>query len=290
MDRLTSGPESDSYPILSPDRSRIVFCRGEIASRNVLSGLPSDPEHPLGWKRVKPNTWTSFVWVMNADGTGARRVSQGMTPRWSPDGRVIAFMIKEHPRKEIPVLFDLERGTEDVLDYEGPQGWDSPCFTPNRKWLVAAGKPHDLSLRLNERGSSLLPGAAPVIALRRNNCSLDLSPDGKWLTWTVDTHNCIGSWIGYAQFDQETGRTIGRGRDCNLGWDRRSVNYDPDFSPCGKYFAYVHADCVEGVKSWTHREKQDVYVSRFPADGVSVRVTWTNAACRHPAWEPAPAE
>lgn len=52
----------------------------------------------------------------------------------------------------------------------------------------------------------------------------------------------------------------------------------------GRHLVYVHAEQQKGVKSWTLKTKQDLYVCRFPPDGVSVRITWTNAACQHPNW------
>jgi hypothetical protein len=48
--------------------------------------------------------------------------------------------------------------------------------------------------------------------------------------------------------------------------------------------AYVHAEMQDGVKSWLLKAKQEVYVSRFPPDGVNVRITWNGAANQHPHW------
>jgi TolB protein len=68
--RITSGRFDDSRPAWSPDRRRIAFAR----SRSPATGFQ--------------------IWVMNADGTGARRITSGTVdtePSWSPDGRWIAF-------------------------------------------------------------------------------------------------------------------------------------------------------------------------------------------------------
>lgn len=68
--RLTTGRFDDEKPAWSPDRRRIAFVR------NVAPGA--------GYQ----------VWVMNANGTGARRVTRGQVdtePAWSPDGRWIAY-------------------------------------------------------------------------------------------------------------------------------------------------------------------------------------------------------
>jgi Tol biopolymer transport system component/plastocyanin len=77
--RLTSGPDHDSAPAWSPDGTKLAFIRGELTGTE----------------------WHGFVFVMNADGSGATRLepASGDTweggaaggPTWSPDGSKIAF-------------------------------------------------------------------------------------------------------------------------------------------------------------------------------------------------------
>jgi TolB protein len=61
--------EADAHPSWSPDGSRIAFDREEI------------------------DTSTTDLWLMNADGTGQRRLARfGGQPAWSSDGKQIAFV------------------------------------------------------------------------------------------------------------------------------------------------------------------------------------------------------
>ena len=64
---LTAWPSDEWGPAWSPDGSRIAFSSGR-------DGIMA-------------------VWVMNADGSGAKRLSdvEGEYPTWSPDGSRIAF-------------------------------------------------------------------------------------------------------------------------------------------------------------------------------------------------------
>lgn len=65
LTRLTHSPGFDFDPSWSPDGTKIAY-RHE---RN------DEPE----------------IWLMNADGSGQRRLARGLSPAWSPDGSTIAY-------------------------------------------------------------------------------------------------------------------------------------------------------------------------------------------------------
>jgi TolB protein len=74
--RQLTHTENSGEPRWSPDGRRIVFVRG-------------------GCHATRCQEAASALWVMNADGSGQRRLTSGRSidndPRWSPDGKYIAF-------------------------------------------------------------------------------------------------------------------------------------------------------------------------------------------------------
>jgi Tol biopolymer transport system component len=74
--RLTrnDGPGWAIFPMWSPNGRKIAFHRVQPPA-----------------KRPYSKGWTSEVWVMNADGSGQRRLARGFPSAWSHDGRKIAF-------------------------------------------------------------------------------------------------------------------------------------------------------------------------------------------------------
>jgi hypothetical protein len=156
-----------------------------------------------------------------------------------------------------------------------------PAFSPDGKWLLTSNGPV-LCWPLDESQTGLAPEPKIYRPVSGHVCNTEFGPKTGFITWVIDTHKCMGSWLVYVKFDPSA--KPGRAQKMKLGWAPKSVNYFPDFSPCGKYMVYVHADAQEGVKSWKLKTKQELYVCRFPPDGVNVRITWNGAANQHPHW------
>jgi Tol biopolymer transport system component len=134
----------------------------------------------------------------------------------------------------------------------------------------------------------ILAGNAKPPVLGKAGCGLgcneEVSPDGKWLVHCLDDRS--GAHLHYDSLDpakKESG-------DVKLGWDsNKTASYFPDFSPDGKYLVYAHWD-TEG-SNWHHPGViSDLYVARFPADGVNVRITWHGGFTMQPQWWGPPAK
>ena len=111
---LTNNAVDDTYPVASPDGSRVAFVRteGEIQD----------------------------LWVMIADGTAQFKITDSAPllshpdARWSPDGRYIAFTGNEAGQKAILRVDADGTGLTDLSDWQGSD--ELPRWTPDSEQIV----------------------------------------------------------------------------------------------------------------------------------------------------------
>ena len=108
--------ESVSNPRLSPDGSQIVYTRGVVDKVN--------------------DRRQSDLWIMNADGTRSRFLTEGSGAEWSPDGTRLAFTRTGQPRgTQIFVRWmDAEGATTQITRVEETPG--SVTWTPDGKSIL----------------------------------------------------------------------------------------------------------------------------------------------------------
>ena len=108
---------------LSPDGKRIAFSVAE----------PNDPARPR-----EPRV--SNVWVIPADGSEPARplipgLKNAATPRWSPDGRALAFL-SDHDGNSTQVYLLREGEKKAVRLTDAPGGVELYEWSPDGKWIA----------------------------------------------------------------------------------------------------------------------------------------------------------
>jgi tricorn protease len=102
------------------------------------------------------------------------------SPRWSPDGKLIAFVSDRTGREEIWVADELGHGLKQVTDVDCDKS--SVTWSPDSKWLLWSGSDHKLwhveveSLKTESLASS------DVAAIG----TPQFSPDGKWVSYSKE--------------------------------------------------------------------------------------------------------
>jgi dipeptidyl aminopeptidase/acylaminoacyl peptidase len=96
--------EGVADPQLSPDGRQVIYTRR--------------------WVDPMTDRWASQLWIMNADGTRNRFLTDGSSPRWAPDGTRIAYLAQGQPRgNQIHVRWmDAEGATSQVTRVQESPG------------------------------------------------------------------------------------------------------------------------------------------------------------------------
>jgi dipeptidyl aminopeptidase/acylaminoacyl peptidase len=260
-------------PQLSPDGKRVAYTSSQ-------PDKDSDSMH-------------TSIWVAPVDGRGrARRFTQGTrdhSPRWSPDGRYLAFVSRRNGEGQIFVA-PLDGGEARQLT-NAKFGAGQPTWSPDGKRIAYAARTGDFKpakdrntieknaprvirdLRYKLDGVGFFDERRPHIFTidvdggdERQITSGDYedgqpawSPDGKWLAFVSDRdrERFQRQWRGDLWVVPSTG---GRPRRLTRG---RGLAAYPQFSPDGRWIAYLgHEHNLPGSSS-----SKNKHVFIVPAQG-----------------------
>jgi Tol biopolymer transport system component len=198
---------------------------------------------------------------MNADGTGARKVTDiaGGRVAWSPDGTRLAYMGRQGGAKQIFTIGLRDHKVTQLTDDDSAK--DDPMWSPKGRivfWSKRDGAEQIYTLDPDR------PGGAWTRLTRDGVRSVDpeWSPDGSKIAFTRGTSEESAIWTMNADGSAARAVTSGGGHDMDPGWSRD-----------GRWICYAR-----GATS-------DPVLHAVRADGTGDRVlTPAGSVLGHPNW------
>jgi Tol biopolymer transport system component len=254
--QLTAGPIDFWAPVPSRDGAKLfavgVQPRGELIRYDTksgqflpyLSGISAD--HVEFSRDEQWIAYVSFpeetIWRSRADGTERLQLSfapfQALLPRWSPDGKRIAFMATAPGKPWKVYVVSATGGTPELLVSDGvtetEPSWSSDGNSIAFSRMPSAsgyrpGTPDIRIIDLTSHAVSILPQSEGLIAPR-------WSPDGRYLAAMVfDAEKWPGAGLVLFDFATRKWTTLAKQSVDNKGW-----SWD------GRYFYF---DTFEGSDS-----------------------------------------
>jgi len=272
---LTKTPDvNELYPHVSPDGTKVCF---------VVDEYEKDAKDPK----------TRGAWLMNLDGTGRRKVADGIREAcWKGDGTALALLPLEFEK------FTYEDySTKGVRFYDVATGrlTDHPnkdlfhlynlCWSSDGKWFVATvhggmGFKHSI-LAFEVDGMK-------VHDLKIPGCRPDLSPDGKKIAWGASDWDLF---VG--DFDVSGPVPVVKNRRAVVRSAEPVKVYHIDWSPDGKYVAFSRGPERKNLRGapemiGLRAEGWNICVADAEKTNVWVQITSDGNSNKEPDWAPVP--
>jgi dipeptidyl aminopeptidase/acylaminoacyl peptidase len=159
--QLTDLPKDVQGLDWSPDGRRLVVVSGSSSTEpekkpDRAPDAPPAPDTRLIDSLLYQFNGAGFIhdrfsrlWLVDATTGEAELLTRGdhqdNDPRWSPDGRSVAFVSNRHPnpdlgwRTDVYVVTVSTRAVRQLSPGRGRQAWASPEWSPDGRWIAAIG-------------------------------------------------------------------------------------------------------------------------------------------------------
>lgn len=229
---VTGGKGVHTQPSLAPD--------GRLAFTGTVDGAP-------------------YIHLVNADGSGQRRLTSGdrleSSPSWSPDGKAIAFFSRNRAGDDVDLrIVEVATGATVIVKGEGREkGPGAPVWSADGRRLAYLGA--NASRRnevwiVNRDGGGLRDISSKFEA--RGKADISISPDGKRVVYVAGMRGPFPIVIT----DVDSGETR------NLTADSDVMNESPRFSPDGRRIVFTSS------RDDPMRTRNDIFVMNVDGSGV----------------------
>jgi eukaryotic-like serine/threonine-protein kinase len=249
--QITNDPNLKSRPSWSPDGTTIAYARlndsgvWDVWDIPALGGTPRrlivnaiDPAwSPDSRSLVYQNRSDQVLWICGASGENVHEVAGAANtewidtePRFSPDGRKIAFAARNSdggPYGELAVA-DLDTGRTRLLTHDDALAL-SPAWSPDGRFIYfASSRGGTVNIwRIGAEGS----GLEQITAGEGDDAELDVSSDGKRIVFAT-----LREHLALAQLDLQA--KPGQASVETLTTDPAMNQFGPAYSPDGTRLAY----------------------------------------------------
>ncbi|HEX2883031.1 MAG TPA: S9 family peptidase [Candidatus Limnocylindria bacterium] len=232
--QLTDLPKDVEGLAWSPDGRRLAVVSGAESTEPEKKpqrkpGDPPEPDTRLIDTLQYQFNGAGFVhdkfrrlWLVDVESGTAELLTRGnhhdSDPRWSPDGRTIAFVSDRHPNADLGWRTDIylvdvrNREVRQLSPGSGRQSWGSPAWSPDGAWIAAIGtrdwkrgvlrQASVWRIRVRDGREEDLTGAADLEAAAGMNSDLfgggELRPywmaDGRWIVFAAPVDGSFELW------------------------------------------------------------------------------------------------
>ena len=129
-----------AVPAMAQQKRPITF--QDLAAMHRLSGPQISPDgkwiaYEVGTPNLEANRVVRDIWLVSAEGGEARQITRGGSdtrPRWSPDGKRIAFLSSRDSEQQV-YWITLDGGDANRLTSLSG-GADTELWSPDGKWIA----------------------------------------------------------------------------------------------------------------------------------------------------------